>query len=272
MAKKKKHHEEEEAGEAWLLPYSDLMTLLLAVFIVLFAVSQIDQAKADAMADAFGSMLTQSGSGLLPDNSGLTPGGNPVAPPNDFPFIISPQSPYSPATPAPAEGDGDDQEVNDLKALQQKLDGLFAEAGLEAKVSTIIDERGLVVSLQSTVLFDSGKAILKPENRELLIKTGLALNGINNYIRLEGHTDNVPISSAQYPSNRELSTARANVLAHLFEDYCDISPEKLIAVGYAEYRPIGDNKTSEGRAKNRRVDLVILSSRYNVLENSDSYQ
>ncbi|MDR0936689.1 MAG: OmpA family protein [Oscillospiraceae bacterium] len=273
MAKKKKHHEEEEAGEAWLLPYSDLMTLLLAVFIVLFAVSQIDQTKADAMANAFGDMLVKSGSGLLPDNSGLSPGGNPVAPPNDFPFIIAPNSPYNPYTPpAPADGDGEDQEANDLKALQEKLDGLFEEAGLEANVSTVIDERGLVVSLQSTVLFDSGKAVLKQENRELLIKTGNALNTINNYIRLEGHTDNVPISSAQYPSNRELSTARANVLAHLFEDYCDISPEKLIAVGYAEYRPIGDNKTAEGRAKNRRVDLVILSSRYNALENSDTYQ
>ncbi|MDR0818410.1 MAG: OmpA family protein [Oscillospiraceae bacterium] len=267
--KSKKHHEEGEMGEAWLLPYSDLMTLLLAVFIVLFAVSKVDESKASEMASQFGGML-QGGSGVIPGASvSVNPGFTNES-------IIPPLFGDVPAAPSPEPSASDDdengdliaqQEMNDLLELQKTLNGYFEADGLGASVTSIIDERGLVVSLSSSVLFDSAKAIINPDNRDLMIKAGNALNKLDNYIRIEGHTDNVPISSTLYPSNLELSAARAIVITNLFIENCDINPSKLIAVGYSEYRPIADNSTSEGRAKNRRVDIIILSSKYNTLEN-----
>lgn len=299
MAKKaKKHHEEAEVSEAWLLPYSDLMTLLLAVFIVLFAVSNMDKSKAEAMAQAFGGMMTGQGdriSGSAPDSPTINlfdPGSNNI---NDAQQLQQAVETLQASLSGGSEGDAvklsdrelralqeslkvyfpdqgemGEEERNELQHMQKELDDYFTESGLESSVKTGIDERGLVVSLSSSILFDSGKADLRPENRELMIKTGDVLSKIDNYIRVEGHTDNVPISSAIYPSNWELSAARASVITRLFVDSCGVSPEKLVSVGYASYKPVDDNRTAEGRANNRRVDIIIMNSKYNALEEAQN--
>lgn len=278
MARKgKKKHHEEEAGEAWLLPYSDLMTLLLAIFIVLFAASKMDQGKSEALAEAFRQNIVESGGDGILSNDGKS--------------IIN-LYPGAPIT-EPSTGDADSesvgegttdgisnsedarealyellgqQEVNNLEEVQAELEDLFQQENIDTSISSRIDERGLVISLDNAILFDSGSAQIKKENEDTLLKIASTINTLDNYIRIEGHTDNRPINTAVYPSNWELSAARATSVVKLFRDSGGISPEKMVAVGYAEFKPVADNSTAEGRAKNRRIDIIILSQRYDSLE------
>lgn len=275
MARKKKQnkHSEEEGGEAWLLPYSDLMTLLLAVFIVLFAVSKIDQTKAEEISNSFKGMMTSS-EGILSN------GGNSIVKPN----IIGNIGGNSGQTGNTAENKGNavqesgsvsEEELEqfygktELKTMQDmkgKVDEVFAVAETADTISTTIDLRGLVISLNNAILFDSGSAVIKKEYEEPLIEIGDLINKADNHIRVEGHTDNRPIVTAAYPSNWELSAARASSVVRLFISQCNTSPQKLVAVGYGEYKPVADNATEEGRKKNRRIDIIILSEKYNQLE------
>jgi len=241
MSKRQKHQQhEEEGGEAWLLPYSDLMTLLLAVFIVLFAVSQVDQAKAKDMSEAFTEeMMTQS-------------------------YIISQlneQETVQNESPTASES-----ELQRLEALKAELDTKLKSENLSSSVNTSIDKRGLVISLSNAIFFDPGSAEIKKDNEETLLEIANMVNTMDNFIRIEGHTDNIPMNSDLFPSNWDLSSARAVNVVRLFVKNANASPEKLIAVGYGEYRPIADNATEEGRAKNRRIDIIVLSEKYNDLE------
>ncbi len=158
------------------------------------------------------------------------------------------------------------QELNNMEELQATLNSLFKEEGVDTSVSTNIDNRGLVISLDNTLFFDSGSADIKTENENTLLKIANAINTQDNYIRIEGHTDNIPISTSVYPSNWELSAARATSVVRLFVDKCNINPEKMVAVGYGEFRPIADNSTEEGRNQNRRIDIIVLSEKYDSLE------
>lgn len=267
--KQKKHHEEEEeASEAWLLPYSDLMTLLLAVFIVLFAVSQVDSTKLETMARAFQNIAFSGGSGVL------EPGGEnpvPLYPEGQDNSTDNTPTPSPTATPVP-ENDNDanqnfgQQDLENLKELQGKLTSYFKKSNIQSDVTSYIDERGLVVSLNNAMLFDSGSAKIKRKNKECLIQIGTIINQLENYIRIEGHTDNQPISTSIYPSNWELSSARASQVVRLLAKSAGVPPEKMAAVAYGEYKPVASNKTAQGRAKNRRIDLIILNQHYNSLE------
>ena len=254
MKRRKKSHEEEEHinTEAWLLPYSDLMTLLLAVFIVLFAVSKIDEAKAQAISRAFqsvfgmssGEMPIDSGKGIIPDSSEIL---------NIFPDRLPTESANQEAM--------NRQEMENLNKIKEDLTKYFMEEGLDLDFDMYIDERGLVISLNNAILFDPGRVDIKPEIELILLKVGNTLKNLDNDLRVEGHTDNIPISSVIYPSNWELSAARAARVVRLFVDECGITPEKLIAVGYGEYKPLDSNDTPEGRNKNRRVDVIVMRSK-----------
>ena len=258
MSRKKKHaHHEEEGGEAWLLPYSDLMTLLLAVFIVLFAVSQVDQAKAQQMSEEFTEQMMSQTSAMSSNPSTEVSQGTPAV---------------TSVTDAAIQSFMGEEELESLEKLKQQVDAKIASEGMTSSVKTKIDMRGLVISFNNAILFDPGSAQLKSEKKEALIAVASMMTTINHYIRIEGHTDNVPMSSAQYPSNWELSTARATSVVKLFVEKCNFSPGKLMAVGYGEYRPIADNSTEEGRSKNRRIDIIVLSDRYNNLESQTPKQ
>lgn len=241
MSKKNKQKQhEEEGGEAWLLPYSDLMTLLLAVFIVLFAVSQVDVEKAQQMSDEFSDqMMTES-------------------------YSTSKKSSRE-ATQAESSAD-EKSEQQRMEELKAELDAKLKSENLSASVKTGIDKRGLVISLSNAIFFDPGSAEIKKGNESTLLEIAEMINAMNHFIRIEGHTDNVPMNSDAYPSNWDLSAARAANVVRLFTGKTNISPEKLIAVGYGEYRPVEDNATEEGRAKNRRIDIIVLSDKYNDLE------
>lgn len=243
MSKKKKHKpHEEEGGEAWLLPYSDLMTLLLAVFIVLFAVSNIDKAKSEQMSEEFSEQMMNKSFNAA----------SAVEVPN--------------ATPTGTAIQQITNEKDKLEALKAELDAKLKDENLTSSVKTSIDERGLVISLNNAIFFDPGSAELKVDTEKTLLEIGNTISVMNNYIRVEGHTDNVPMNSSIYRSNWDLSAARAANMVRLLTNQTSIPPERLIAVGYGEYRPVADNTTNEGRAQNRRIDIIVLSEKYNDLE------
>lgn len=241
MSKKNKNKQhDEENGEAWLLPYSDLMTLLLAVFIVLFAVSKIDVEKAAQMSEQFrDAMLNESaaeGSQAETTNAGE--------------ITDEELTEYL-----------EQEELENLEKLKAKIDQQLEEQGMTGSVTTSIDKRGLVISFNNAILFESGSAQLKEENISALLAIAKTINTLDNFIRVEGHTDNVPIHSDIYPSNWELSSSRAATVVRLFVDG-NVSPDKIVAVGYGENRPVADNTTESGRAKNRRIDIIVLSDNY----------
>ncbi|MBE6033976.1 MAG: chemotaxis protein MotB [Clostridiales bacterium] len=256
---KKKHApHEEEGGEAWLLPYSDLMTLLLAVFIVLFAVSKVDAAKAAQMSSEFReAMMTSSFVASELSNQGKAQNESSKNSKSESDTKISEEV---------LESFMGKYELQNLEQLKDELDAKFQKDDMSSVVTTSIDMRGLVISLNNAVFFQSGSAEIRKDNEDALIEVAGMVNSLNNYIRIEGHTDNVPMHSTLYPSNWELSTARAVSVVRLFVDKCNIEPEKLVAVGYGEYKPVADNSTAEGRTKNRRIDIIVLSGQYNDLE------
>ena len=268
MASRKKKKHSEGAGEAWLLPYSDLMTLLLAVFIVLFAVSKVDQVKATEMSKSFQkTMMVQGGSGVLPgEGTSLNPmpqtqQGNGVLPYN---FGESgTDNATDTTTGTGGTGTANDQQ---LKQLQERINQEIADDKESDSVTTAVDSRGVVVTFNNVLLFDSGKADIKTDNTAFLLKVAKLINSVDNYVRVEGNTDNVPIQNSIYPSNWELSTARATSVVRFMVDKGNVAPERLSAVGYGEYRPVADNKTEIGRNKNRRIEIVILNEQYSKLE------
>jgi len=233
---------DEHMDETWLIPYADLLTLLLALFIVLYASSNIDTEKYNAMQDVFHQMIME-GKGLS-------------------------EIQFTPPTPSsqPPSDEAMARERLDLRQMQAELQEYLEERGLENQVSTTIDDRGLVISMNDAVLFDPGMAVVKQEYRYVLIQIGEIIGRLNNYIRVEGHTDNVPQSSVTHPTNWELSGGRATSVVRIFEEESHLPPQRLMAVGYGEFRPIAGNDTAEGRGKNRRVDVIILSSYFNALE------
>jgi len=236
---------EEHMDESWLIPYADLLTLLLALFIVLFAASNVDKQKYEAISSAFQSSIMSGG--------GLT-------------YIPRPVSPSKEEEEGKTDLDQAELERLQLEAMQQTLQIYLEQSGLAAEVTTSIDARGLVISMNNALLFDSGSAQIKMEYRDILVQIGQTIDQLDNYIRVEGHTDIVPTNSDRYPTNWELSNDRAAKVVRLFQEVSGINPEKLMAVGYGEYKPVADNLTPEGREKNRRVDVILLNSRFDILE------
>jgi chemotaxis protein MotB len=236
---KRVEEEDHENSERWLLTYSDLITLLMIFFIVLYSMSNIDAKKYGNMVQSMGIAMGGGGKSIIgtSDNSSIK---------DSVPAVIT--------------------EEQKLSGMKEDVDKYLGEAGLGKNVSTRLDERGLVIRMENSILFDSGKAEIKPESKEILIKIGQTLNKIDNYIRVEGHTDNVPISSSLFTSNWDLSAARATNVVELFINESKVNPQRLSEVGYGEYRPVANNKTEAGRAKNRRVDIVIINSKFNQIE------
>ena len=244
MARKKhaKPHE-EEAGEAWLLPYSDLMTLLLALFIALFAMSQTDSSKMQALAQAFTAAFNMGG-----------------------PSFFSGMGPSTSMTSATTQGQDNAnsaymQENENLREAQEKLEQYIKENNLQDQVSTELSEEGLMIRLKEKALFASGSAALQGQANQIVPVIAALLSSLPERVTISGHTDNVPISTAQFPSNWELSSARAvSLMRGLMGVQPSLNPARFSALGYSEYRPIASNDTEEGRAQNRRVEVFIARS------------
>ena len=226
--RRRRKRDEGSSGGTWLTTYADMVTLLLSFFVLLFAFSSIDAGNFQAIVRSL-----QQGFGIL--QSGTSIIGDDIA-------MVSP-------------GDLGLQQLNSI------FDRLATYLDSEAipGVSLEMDERGVTIRFADQVFFDLGKADLKPEARRILDSVAPTLKDLPNPIRVEGHTDNLPINNVEFASNWELSVRRAtNVVRYLIEEK-GFDPENLSAAGYAEYRPLRPNDTPANRALNRRVDIVIMN-------------
>ncbi|MFU0782901.1 MAG: Flagellar motor protein MotB [Thermoanaerobacterium thermosaccharolyticum] len=229
--------EKKENSERWLLTYSDMITLLMIFFIVLYTISTVNSQKFQQIAASLGKTF---------DGTNYVVGqysGNSI--------LDSIKTTNNTSTD---------------NTIESQLDKLIKQNNLQNMVTYKVDERGFVISLNDTLLFDTGSADVKPDQKATLIKIGNILKAMPNYIRVEGYTDNVPINNSQFHSNWELSVIRATNVVEILVNDVKIDPAKISAVGYGEYRPIVPNDSDKNRQLNRRVDIVIMNSDYNKWE------
>lgn len=238
-AKKRKH--EEHVDESWLVPYADILTLLLALFIVLFASSSVDQEKLSKMSAVFNQVF-DGGTSFLEQPSTVQ---TPNAESDQTPQQTQQSSAYL----------KDQQELAEIK---DSVDNVIANNELEEQFATEMTEEGLLVTIRDSILFDSGEAKVKPEYIPTIQELAAVLvsNPARNIV-ITGHTDNVP-AGPNYSSNLELSLMRAsNFFLVLTQSNDQLDPKKFSAKGYGENNAIAPNDTAEGRAKNRRVEVLI---------------
>lgn len=214
----------ENDKDRYLITYADLITLLLGLFIILYAMSNIDLEKYKDTVGALGNVFGSSG-----EIAGIE---NP-----EFLKQLSEQGPN----------------------LFDKLKNVISDNSYEDRVKLIHNERGITVSILEDIIFASGKAEITDKSKLVLGKIATVIRTIENDLRIEGHTDNIPIASKLYASNWHLSVARATNTAYYFMEDEKILPDRVSIVGYSEYKPVATNDTEEGRAQNRRVDIVILN-------------
>jgi len=265
MARKKKH-DEHTNHEAWAIPYADLMTLLLAFFVVMYAISSLNESKYKVVADALNSAFGGPPRTLKPVQFGerlQTPQALPPAPIQtgvpgtgmDMPTIASQlRSSQTSLQPALLEQTG-----QQLNQVADEIERALADLIRERLIVVRRNELWLEVEINSDILFTTGSAVLETDARETLTKVANVLADAPNQIRIEGYTDDRPIHTAQFPSNWELSAARAASVVHLFSER-RLASERLSMVGFGEYRPLADNATAEGQTRNRRVILVVLAA------------
>jgi chemotaxis protein MotB len=250
--KRHEEHEEHENHERWLLTYADMITLLMVLFIVLFAISQVDLAKfhklKEGLRDSFGN---KTEAGVLDGQQTVLDGQG-----NVDPVLLSQAGEALAAKQALDAAVAADQQ--ELAALKGRINDELAKAGLADDVQLHIETRGLVVTiLADKVLFEPGSADLTGHGSTIVDRIADVLVPLSRTISVEGHTDDQPISTSQYASNWELSTGRAtSVLRALIARY-GMAPDRLSAAGYGDTRPIAPNSTPEGRAANRRVEIVV---------------
>ena len=240
--------------DRWLVSYADFVTLLFAFFVVLYASAQVDRQRALQVSNAIRSGFRQLG--VFPDDESGRDGIR------SLPMAARTTSPAAPSSPPVLRLDPNaDANPAEFGNLSSELARALAAQIKRNEVALHMEPEGLVVSLREIGFFDSGSASLKPGANEAFSKVAAILRAHSCAVRIEGYTDNVPIHTAQFASNWELSTARASSLVRSLADSYGLSPELLSAVGYAEFHPAFSNETSQGRALNRRVDLVILKYR-----------
>jgi chemotaxis protein MotB len=235
--------------ERWLVSYADFITLLFAFFVVMFAISQVDAQKLGRFVQSVNVAFEMKG--VFPESDPhpiqLDPsaGGGLGIRPNIAPPKITVQAGMVPSRRA--------------QQVRRALESMPGMSRLEGKVHVRIDQRGVTVSLSEAGFFDTGSAQVREDAVPMLRDLAEALKVAESPIAVEGHTDNVPIKTPLYPSNWELSTVRATSIVRYLIEQQGYDPLRLSATGFAEYRPVGDNASPEGRTQNRRVDIVILT-------------
>ncbi|MFZ3589555.1 flagellar motor protein MotB [Bacillus sp. DJP31] len=246
MSRKKKHHHEEHIDETWLIPYADLLTLLLALFIVLFAASSVDAQKFQQIAKSMSSAMS-GGTGIM-----------------DFPSPLPEEQPQS-ANVEDAKNeqnenpDFEQQEKIELEELQKRINTKIEAKNLNTKLKTVLTDEGLLITVLDDVLFDPGKAIVRIKDQTLAMEISeLLVSDPPRNIVISGHTDNVPISNPQFDSNWHLSVMRAVNFMKIVLENEKLDVRKLSAKGFGEFQPIDTNDTPEGRGKNRRVEVLVL--------------
>ena len=273
MAKKKKA-EEHENHERWLVSYADFITLLFAFFVVMYAVSSVNEGKYRVLSDSLMSAFQSSPKSLEPIQFGKT-SKSPVI--TELTFRSSPQLLKTPKPKIRSQMDEASSIDGDNKFESEEL--VYDDPGAKRFLDRVEDDVELAMShlislglihvrrskfwleivINSSVLFGAGEAKLKKEVLPVLSEIATVMSGFPNAIRVEGYTDNQDIGSDYYPSNWELSSSRASSVVRLFELF-NVNSDRMTAVGYAQNRPVADNSTEEGRALNRRVAIIVMAN------------
>lgn len=240
MRRSRKKVEGHENLERWLLTYADLITLLLAFFVVMYSMSQVDAKKFGRMAEALQGVL-KGGDELVRQPTEKSKTGHGVL------------------------------KLGDLNMIQKQLEERFKEVDRQNEFKVEITERGLVVHVMESALFREASPKLESKALEMLSLIAGKISGLPNHIRVEGHSDDRPIATQQYPSNWELSSARATSVVRFFVDQGAVPPDHISALGYGEYRPVRPNNSIENRSQNRRVDIVILTMEQTLKEPSSQF-
>ena len=245
---KHEEHEEHENHERWLVSYADFITLLFAFFVVMYAVSSLNEGKYRVMSDALVSAFRH--------DRVVTPQSNGLAPINRSTQAPPLPRPNRTVTPAQAQQREQERRLIDVASRIKEALAPLVQSG-QVRLRQL--PRGLAVEINASVLFNPGQAALQPDSISALQAVAEVLTTTPDPIQVEGHTDNVPISSPQYPSNWELASARASAVVRLFVS-SGVDPTRLTASGFADNRPVESNDTPEGRARNRRVTLFIMAT------------
>jgi chemotaxis protein MotB len=246
-------HAEHENHERWLVSYADFITLLFAFFVVMFASSQTDKSKARQVSQAVEKALSEGHSVSVPAAVAKVLGGTVDDVGQGNAMMHGPGGTQKAAT-------DQQQEVMELSVSLKTLSAELEEEIKQGKVEVSMTPRGIVVSLKQAAFFPSGTDAIEPATLSTLEKVAGALKAVSNPVRIEGHTDAVPIHTPRFRSNWDLSAARSIAIMEVLANRFEIPVERLSIAGYADTVPVADNATPEGRARNRRVDLVILNN------------
>src|SRR3569623_361402 len=267
MARKPKH-EEHENHERWLISYADFITLLFAFFVVMYSVSSVNEGKFRVLSDALVAAFRSSNKSMEPIQVGQISKSKQEA--GVLSAIVDQQKTgfgdqksNEPEHPLGVDQAAEQKAANERVAIIMHMADQIEKdmAGL-IQQDLITVRRGALwieIEIKTSILFSSGSALLQPDSVPVLQQLAKILQGFPNPIRVEGFTDSIPISTAAFPSNWELSAGRAASVVHLFST-AGIAPQRLAAIGFGEFRPIADNSSAEGRGKNRRVVIVVLES------------
>jgi chemotaxis protein MotB len=279
--RRRQHHEEHMNHEAWAIPYGDLITLLLAFFVVMYAISSINEGKYRVLADALSSAFGGPPRTVTPIQLGMHQLRGSAF---DRPSLVTPGSKSGPSSSTPiaaprmrqvldmptfggkagaaqqvAQEESRQQGEQQLHSIGRRIQDALSELVKQKLVTVRRSYNFLEVEIQSDILFASGVAVPNPQAVDTVRRISAVLREEPNAMRVEGYTDNVPIATSQFPSNWELSSARAASIVHVMAQD-GISPSRLAVVGYGEFQPVADNATPQGRNANRRVLLVILAN------------
>ena len=246
---RKKLQEEHENHERWLVSYADFITLLFAFFVVMYALSSVNEGKYRVLSDSLVSAFQQPPTSdkmiqMQTKYSEILAGtGKPVG------KAVDQQSGETPERKAAAEK---------MKKVAKNVLDAMQPLIKSGQVQVTQSPRGVTVEINASTLFNSGDAVLQAKSVDTLSAVAQVLSTTDNPIQVEGHTDNIPINSPAYPSNWELSSARAGSVVRLFTEM-GVPAARMVAIGYADNRPLDTNTTQEGRTRNRRVNVLILN-------------
>ncbi|SDP57126.1 flagellar motor protein MotB [Clostridium gasigenes] len=240
MARKKKQQEGGLTGDEWLATYADCITLLLTFFVLLYAMSSVEQEKMDSLSQAFKTVMAgESGDTIMKYDL------------------------YNGTVPLIGGEEDIETPVDDAATAQQQMydnvKKFVEENNLEKVVEIINSERGIVIQLRDNILFETSSSILRGDSKEVLGKINSLIGSVPNQILVEGHTDNRVINTSKFPSNWELSVDRSVNVVRYFIENMGQNPARFSAAGYGEYQPVAANDSEENMAKNRRVDILIMA-------------
>jgi len=258
MSRRRRQHGHAN-HERWLVSYADFITLLFAFFVVLYSSAQVDNKRIAQVSAAIEGGFQQLGafsgnSGGPPERSGSARTKKPAVPPATSELPQTAAVEYRP----------------DVDLLQKQLEEALGDEIKKHEVEMRVTPEGLVLSLREVGFFNSGDAVLLTEGQDTLTRIAKVLNAKGFSIRVEGHTDDVPMHNSRFKSNWELSTARATEVVSLLVERYGFDPTQISAAGYSEYHPITSNDTEEGRKTNRRVDVVVVARTYHTATAANS--